>query len=65
IPDLRFNRKIGTFARKCYTVHGEEIAPEKYEAYLASVTPTPEDQEFIRNITKDNDWIEQRKMESA
>ncbi len=65
VPDLRFNRKIGTYARKCYTVHGEEVSPDQYPAYLSTVTPTDEDREFIRNVTKDGDWIEARKMESA
>ncbi len=63
VPDLKFNRKIGTYARKTYTVRGEEMDPALYPAYLASVTPTAEDQEFLRNIFKETNWIEPKKAE--
>jgi benzoyl-CoA 2,3-dioxygenase component B len=63
VPDLKFNRKIGTWARQCYTVDGDEVDPAKYPAYIASVTPTAEDRELLRNIFKDNDWIEAKKAE--
>ena len=63
VPDIKFNRKIGTWARQAYTVDGDEIDPAKYPAYLASVTPTTEDRELLRNIFKDNDWIEAKKAE--
>ncbi|MEP6574716.1 MAG: Phenylacetic acid catabolic protein, partial [Gemmatimonadota bacterium] len=63
IPDMRFNRKIGEYARKPYGVHGEEIAADAYPAYLAKMVPTAADRELLRNIFKENDWIEPKKAE--
>jgi hypothetical protein len=44
-------------------VDGDEIETSKYPAYLASVVPTTEDRELLRNIFKDNNWIETKKAE--
>ena len=63
VPDLRFNRKIGIYARKPSNVHGEEVSPEAFPAYQASVTPTAEDRALLREIFKDNDWIEAKKAD--
>jgi benzoyl-CoA 2,3-dioxygenase component B len=63
VPDIKFNRKIGLYARQCFTVDGDEVDAAKYPAYLASVVPTTEDRELLRNIFKDNDWIEAKKAE--
>ena len=63
VPDIKFNRRIGVYGRQFYTVHGEEMSPEQYPAYLASVTPTVEDRALLREVMKDNDWIEPKKLE--
>ncbi|HXE58198.1 MAG TPA: Phenylacetic acid catabolic protein [Gemmatimonadales bacterium] len=63
VPDLKFNRKIGVHARKCYTVEGEPVDPERYPAYLASVLPTDEDRAFLREVFKENDWILPKRAE--
>lgn len=60
IPDLKFNRKIGMYAHQHYTVDGEPLSVDRYDAYLASVLPTEEDYDKLRYVTKDSDWIEQR-----
>ena len=65
VPELQFNRKIGTWARKCYSVTGEEMDPGTYPAYSASMTPTSEDREFLRGVFKENDWIEPKKAEDG
>jgi benzoyl-CoA 2,3-dioxygenase component B len=65
VPELQFNRKIGTWARKCYSVTGQEIDPAKYPAYIAGMTPTGEDREFLRGVFKENDWIEPKKAEDG
>ena len=57
IPDEKFNRSIGDFAGKTYTVAGETIEPEKYEAYLKEVFPSPEDEQFIIGLEKEKGWI--------
>ena len=65
VPELQFNRKIGTWARKCYSVTGEEIDPAKYPAYIATMIPSSEDREFLRGVFKENDWIEPKKAEDG
>jgi benzoyl-CoA 2,3-epoxidase subunit B len=65
VPELQFNRKIGTWARKCYSVTGEEIDPAAYPAYIAGMVPSGEDREFLRGVFKDNDWIEPKKAEDG
>ncbi len=63
VPDLKFNRKIGVHARQSYSVEGEEMDPERYADYLATVTPTTQDRELIHTVCKDEGWIEPRKLE--
>ena len=57
IPDEKFNRAIGDHAGKTFTVTGEPIEPEKYEAYKKEVLPSKEDEQFIINLEKDKGWI--------
>ncbi len=65
VPELQFNRKIGTWARRCYSVTGEDIDPANYPAYIATMVPTSEDREFLRGVFKENDWIEAKKAEDG
>ena len=64
IPDIRFNRRIGKFKGQSFTVHGEPIEAEKFKAYVASVVPTEEDRALLRDIFKENDWIQPKKADS-
>jgi len=57
IPDEKFNRSIGDYAEKTFTVTGEPIEAEKYEAYKKEVLPSKEDEQFIINLEKDKGWI--------
>lgn len=61
VPDIKFNRRIGQYARQHYTVDGEDISPERYDEYLASVTPGKADYAELHEVMKDHDWIEPRK----
>ena len=65
VPDLKFNRKIGMYAHKLYTVEGEPIDdPERYKAYLKTVLPQPEHYKLVHDIEKEPDWIESKKADS-
>ena len=64
VPDIRFNRRIGLYKGQTFTIHGEPIEKEKYKAYVASVMPTAEDREFLRNVFKENDWIQPKKPDA-
>jgi benzoyl-CoA 2,3-dioxygenase component B len=60
VPDIKFNRHIGTHAGECYTMHGESVSRDRYADYLASVTPQEADYAQLRSIVKAGDWIEAR-----
>ena len=64
IPSVKFNRRIGQFKGQTNTIEGEPMDPEKYREYVASVMPTAEDREFLRNVFKENDWIVPKKADS-
>jgi benzoyl-CoA 2,3-dioxygenase component B len=64
VPSVKFNRRIGQYRGMTFTVDGEPIEREKYADYVASVTPTMEDREFLRGIFKENDWIAPKKSDS-
>lgn len=62
IPSDKFNRGIGNYAGKNYTIRGEkyEGTDEEYEAYLISVLPTEEDEYKLMNDYMKQDWIQYR-----
>ena len=63
IPSVKFNRRIGIYKGQTFTVDGEPMERENFKAYVASVTPTDVDREFLRVVFKENDWIEHRKID--
>jgi len=63
IPHVKFNRRIGEYKGMKFTVDGEPIAADKYDAYVASVLPTKEDRELLRGIFKEGDWIQPKKSD--
>ena len=62
IPSDKFNRGIGNYAGKNYTIRGEKFegTDEEYEAYLISVLPTEEDKHKLMNDYMKQDWIQYR-----
>jgi hypothetical protein len=56
-PDPKFNRQIGAFAGKAYSVEGELLSEAMHKEHLKTVLPQAEDLERLRAITKDNDWV--------
>ena len=62
IPSDKFNRGIGNYAGKNYTIRGEKFegTDEEYEAYLISVLPTEEDEHKLMNDYMKQDWIQYR-----
>ncbi|HET7791262.1 MAG TPA: Phenylacetic acid catabolic protein [Gemmatimonadales bacterium] len=64
VPDMKFNRRIGTWGRQCFTVDGQPMDAAAYPAYLKSVLPRLEDITFIQSIEKEPDWIEAKKADS-
>jgi len=62
IPSDKFRRGIGKYAGEMYTVEGEpfEGSQGEYEAYLASVLPSEEEEEQLVNEYMQQEWIQYR-----
>jgi benzoyl-CoA 2,3-epoxidase subunit B len=61
-PDLRFNRSIGEYAGKAYSVTGESLSAEAYQKHLLEALPTLEDEQQLNDIVKEKDWVLQMQM---
>ncbi len=58
VPDIRFNRKIGEHAGKCYTIDGQPISQADYAAYLQSVLPSDGDYATFGELARREGWVE-------
>ncbi|HXG52394.1 MAG TPA: Phenylacetic acid catabolic protein [candidate division Zixibacteria bacterium] len=56
-PDLKFNREIGEYAGKPYSVDGVLLSPEEHQRHLKEVLPGPEDAKILAAIFKDGSWV--------
>jgi len=61
-PDLKFNRSIGEYVGKMYSVTGESLTLEEYQKHLSDALPTPEDERILAEIIKGKDWVTQSQM---
>ncbi len=57
MPDEKFNRSIGKYAGKTYSVTGELLSAEEYKKHLIEVMPSDADDEFIIGLEKEKGWI--------
>ncbi len=58
VPDMKFNRNIGEFAKQCYSVTGELMDAAKYAEYMKGVLPQPEDVKLVNEIqAAEPKWI--------
>lgn len=57
IPDVKFNRAIGEWAEKSYSVEGKKIPEADWKNYLAENLPTKDDQALLKEIFAAGDWI--------
>ncbi|NIM51504.1 MAG: hypothetical protein GTN62_11890 [Gemmatimonadales bacterium] len=62
LPDIKFNRRIGQYARQHYDIDGNEMSADRYKAYLAEVLPNEEDYRTVRDLCKNPGWIEERSL---
>ena len=60
VPDLKFNRTIGDYAKQRFDVQGNPLPADGYDAYLAQVLPNETDRAQLAQIFKTNDWIAPR-----
>ena len=54
---MRFNRHIGDFSGQRFTVTGEKISEEAWQAYAPTVLPTSADDDALKEYFKNPDWI--------
>ncbi|MFN2459747.1 MAG: Phenylacetic acid catabolic protein [Candidatus Velthaea sp.] len=57
VPDMRFNRRIGSAAGKHFAVDGRELSPAEWAAYAQAVLPTDADEAALAELFKNPDWI--------
>ena len=57
MPDLKFNRSIGEYRGKRYSVRGDALDGAAYATHIEQVLPSVEDRVALRNIAKEPDWI--------
>ena len=57
VPDIRFNRQIGAFAGKRYSVDGRVLDSDEYEKHLKATLPSDEDEAALVEIFKNGDWV--------
>jgi len=62
-PDLKFNRSIGEYIGKTYSVTGELLSADAYKKHVASALPTTEDEKVLSEIIKGKDWVAQMQMQ--
>lgn len=56
-PDPKFNRQIGAYSGKTYSVEGQMLTPSEYQEHLKSVLPQPADLEKLTALTKESHWV--------
>ena len=54
---MKFNREIGDYAGKMYSVTGEPLAEADYKKHLAEVLPGPEERKVLEPIFKAGNWM--------
>ncbi|MDZ4805247.1 MAG: Phenylacetic acid catabolic protein [Candidatus Eisenbacteria bacterium] len=57
VPDVKFQRAIGEYAGKPYSVTGDLLSPEAYDRHLDDALPNDRDRLLLKDIFKTNDWI--------
>jgi hypothetical protein len=58
VPDMKFNRRIGEFAKQRYCVHGTLLDERAYEEHLREVLPDDADLKLLADIQANEPrWI--------
>ena len=56
-PDPKFNRQIGQFAGKTFSMEGDLLSEAEYREHLKTVLPQPQDLGTLVSITRGGDWL--------
>lgn len=60
-PNIKFNRQIGEYAGKTFSVDGSLLTLEEYPHYLETVLPSDQDQQILQSLFKEGSWITETK----
>jgi benzoyl-CoA 2,3-dioxygenase component B len=61
-PNLKFNRSIGEFVGKQYSVTGELLSETDYQAHVRETLPTEEDEAMLNSIIQEKEWVQQMQL---
>ena len=56
-PDMKFNRQIGDYAGKFYSIEGNPLAEAEHKEHLKKVLPGAEDMKVLEPIFKSGNWM--------
>ena len=54
---MKFNRQIGDYAGKFFSVEGNPLNEAEFQKHLAQVLPGPEDKKILEPIFKVGNWM--------
>jgi hypothetical protein len=54
---MKFNRQIGDYAGKRYSVEGAPLTEAEYSEHLAKVLPGPEEKKTLAPIFRSGNWM--------
>ena len=57
VPDIKFNRQIGDYEGKTYSVDGSLLTNDEYRRHLQEALPGPADEQTLQTIFQEGDWI--------
>jgi benzoyl-CoA 2,3-dioxygenase component B len=56
-PDMKFNRQIGDYEGKMFSVEGNPLSEIEYKKHLEEVLPGPADRKVLEPIFKAGNWM--------
>ena len=59
---MKFNRSIGEYVGKTYSVTGELLSPDAYAAHVKDALPADTDEKLLDEIIKGKDWVAQMQL---
>ncbi len=65
LPDLKFNRQIGDYARQPYDMEGNVLPAEQFGAYLEANLPGPADKARLNELFKNPNWLSARELKTG
>ena len=57
LPDIKFNRQIGDYEGKTYSVDGNLLTAEEHRRHLQEALPGPEDERTLQSIFQEGNWV--------